>query len=119
MADALGVSTRQLGRDFRKAGPSPSRYILERRLERARQDLADPASARLTVADIAHRWGFAGRPHFTRVFRDRFGRTPGEVRPAVKGPGRADIAVVRRPSEDGRCRPSEEDRCQSSERDTL
>ncbi|MFH8596934.1 helix-turn-helix domain-containing protein [Streptomyces rimosus] len=100
VANALGISTRQLSRDFRRAGPSPSRYILERRLERARQDLADPASARLTVADIAHRWGFAGQPHFTRVFRDRFGRTPGEIRPAVMGPGRADSAVGRQSSRD-------------------
>ncbi|WP_078624028.1 helix-turn-helix domain-containing protein [Streptomyces monomycini] len=81
VADALGISTRQLSRDFRQTGRSPSRHILERRLERARQQLADPASARLTVADIAHRWGFASQPHFTRVFREHFGRTPGEVRP--------------------------------------
>ncbi|OKI02087.1 AraC family transcriptional regulator [Streptomyces sp. CB02923] len=82
VADALGISTRQLSRDFRQAGLSPSRHILERRLARARQQLADPASAWLTVADIAHRWGFASQPHFTRVFREHFGRTPGEVRPA-------------------------------------
>lgn len=81
VAAALGISTRQLSRDFRRAGLSPSRHILERRLERARQQLSDPASARLTVADIAHRWGFASQPHFTRVFREHFGRTPGELRP--------------------------------------
>ncbi|MEU6963707.1 helix-turn-helix domain-containing protein [Streptomyces chrestomyceticus] len=87
VAAALGISTRQLSRDFRQAGLSPSRHILERRLERARRQLRDPASAGLTVADIAHRWGFASQPHFTRVFREHFGRTPGELRPPRRGRG--------------------------------
>ncbi|MVO87704.1 helix-turn-helix domain-containing protein [Streptomyces sp. p1417] len=88
VADAVGVSTRQLSRDFRQAGLSPSRHILESRLERAHEQLTDPGSARLTVADIAHVWGFASQSHFTRVFRERYGRTPGELRPA--SPGRPD-----------------------------
>ncbi|MFD7666641.1 helix-turn-helix domain-containing protein [Streptomyces sp. NPDC059788] len=95
VADALGISTRQLSRVFRQAGLSPSRHILERRLARARQQLADPASARLTVADIAHRWGFASQPHFTRVFREHYGRTPGELRPARRGRGRGQEEALR------------------------
>ncbi|MFE9028201.1 helix-turn-helix transcriptional regulator [Streptomyces iakyrus] len=62
---------------------SPSRYILEQRLGKARQVLADPGYRHLTIAEVAHCWGFASQAHFTRVFRSRFGRTPGETRPFI------------------------------------
>ncbi|WP_340376705.1 helix-turn-helix domain-containing protein [Streptomyces sp. SS7] len=81
VAEAIGISVRHLSRVFRPTGVSPSRHILELRLDKAREELADPASHHLTIAEIAHRWGFASQAHFTRVFRSRFGRTPGESRP--------------------------------------
>ncbi|MGY1689849.1 helix-turn-helix domain-containing protein [Geodermatophilus sp. SYSU D01105] len=34
------------------------------------------------IADIAAHWGFASQAHSTRLFRERFGRTPSEVRAA-------------------------------------
>ncbi|MFD5401531.1 helix-turn-helix transcriptional regulator [Streptomyces griseorubiginosus] len=83
VAEAICVSARHLSRIFMPIGVSPSRYILEQRLDRARQVLADPGSRHLTIAEVAHRWGFAGQAHFNRVFRDRFGCTPGETRPFV------------------------------------
>ncbi|MFE6775070.1 helix-turn-helix domain-containing protein [Streptomyces sp. NPDC057702] len=81
VAEAVGVSTRQLSRIFASAGLSPSRYILRQRLARAREELADPQARHRTIAEVAHRWGFASQAHFTRVFRDHFGHTPGEARP--------------------------------------
>ncbi|WP_371574188.1 helix-turn-helix domain-containing protein [Streptomyces sp. NBC_01314] len=81
VAEAIGVSARHLSRIFQPTGVSPSRHILEQRLDKARQALADPGSRHLTIADVAHRWGFASQAHFTRVFRSRFGRTPGKTRP--------------------------------------
>ena len=35
----------------------------------------------LAVAGIGRRWGLASRARFTRVFRQRYSRTPGEIRP--------------------------------------
>ncbi|MDX3726598.1 helix-turn-helix transcriptional regulator [Streptomyces caniscabiei] len=81
VAAAIGVSARHLSRVFRDSGVTPARYILDRRLARAREQLADPGSRHLTVAEIAHRWGFASQAHFTRVFRAHYGRPPGETRP--------------------------------------
>ncbi|MDX2602075.1 helix-turn-helix domain-containing protein [Streptomyces caniscabiei] len=81
VAAAIGVSARHLSRVFRDSGVTPARYILDRRLARAREQLTDPGSRHLTVAEIAHRWGFASQAHFTRVFRAHYGRTPGETRP--------------------------------------
>lgn len=81
VASALGISVRHLSRVFEPEGTTPVRYVMDRRLTRARADLADPASAAATVAEIAHRHGFASQAHFTRVFRERFGTTPGAIRP--------------------------------------
>lgn len=86
VARAVGVSARHLSRLFRESGTTPARHILDRRLTEARAQLADPGSRHLTVADIAHRWGFAGQAHFTRVFRARFAETPGSTRPAAGAP---------------------------------
>ncbi|MGW0708226.1 helix-turn-helix domain-containing protein [Streptomyces sp. NPDC002643] len=97
VADAIGVSARHLSRIFRTTGTgtgaeaggdgdggtgtSPARHILDRRLAQAYAQLTDPGCRHLTVAEIAHHWGFAGQAHFTRVFRARYARTPGEIRP--------------------------------------
>ncbi|WP_063763524.1 helix-turn-helix domain-containing protein [Streptomyces sp. NRRL S-646] len=84
VAEALGVSTRHLSRIFQPSGVTPARHILDQRLSRAREQLGDPAFRHLTVAEIAHHWGFASQAHFTRVFGSRFGHTPGEIRPRAK-----------------------------------
>lgn len=81
VAAVAGVSARQLTRLFESEGTTPARYIAERRLQRAREQLCDPAYAALTIADVAHRWGFASHAHFTRAFRRAFGEAPRDVRP--------------------------------------
>ncbi|RKS72282.1 AraC family transcriptional regulator [Actinomadura pelletieri DSM 43383] len=83
VAGVMGVSVRHLGRIFESAGTTPSRYILERRLQRAHDDLTAPGAADTTIADIAYRWGFSSQAHFARHFRARFGRTPTETRAAT------------------------------------
>ncbi|WUH97945.1 helix-turn-helix domain-containing protein [Spirillospora sp. NBC_00431] len=80
VAGVMGVSVRHLGRIFESAGTTPSRHILERRLQRAHDDLTAPGAAGTTIADIAYRWGFSSQAHFARHFRARFGRTPTETR---------------------------------------
>ncbi|KAB2380149.1 helix-turn-helix domain-containing protein [Actinomadura montaniterrae] len=80
VARVMGVSVRHLGRIFEAAGTTPSRHILERRLQRAHEDLTGGGAARTTIADVAHRWGFSSQAHFARRFRARFGITPSEAR---------------------------------------
>lgn len=80
VAGVLGVSVRHLGRIFEPTGTTPSRYITERRLQRAREQLVSGAAAGATIADIAYRWGFSSQAHFARLFRARFGCTPTEAR---------------------------------------
>jgi len=63
----------QLSRDFRALlGASPHRFLVFRRLERARQMIADGSG--LASAAIAS--GFADQSHFTRQFKKTYGVTP-------------------------------------------
>ena len=80
VAAAHHVSLRYLYKLFESQHASVAGWIRERRLERCRQDLADPALAHLTVSAIAARWGLTDPAHFSRVFRAAYGVPPGEYR---------------------------------------
>ncbi|WAP71367.1 AraC family transcriptional regulator [Jiella pelagia] len=74
----MGLSRSTLYRLFEPFG-GVAAYILERRLEQAYRALGDSRDLRL-IGTIAHGLGFAGESQFSRSFRQRFGRTPSEVR---------------------------------------
>jgi AraC-like DNA-binding protein len=68
-----GLTRYDLARQFRKmCGTSPYRYLLMRRLDTARKQLAE----RRALVDIALEAGFADQAHFTRMFKAAFGVTP-------------------------------------------
>lgn len=60
-------------------GVSPKRYIMELRVEHARQLLGNTSMA---VQEIAAVCGFGTSNHFCRLFREMTGQTPGEYRRA-------------------------------------
>lgn len=63
-----------LARQFRKAlGTSPHRYLIMRRLERARARIENG----WPLADAAFASGFADQAHMTRQFKTNFGIPPG------------------------------------------
>ncbi|MET0936630.1 MAG: AraC family transcriptional regulator [Luteibacter sp.] len=72
------LSPKHYTRAFRQTfGMPPYRYLLVRRVERAKQLLLlNP----LSLADIALRCGFAGQSHFNRIFMAATGRSPGAWR---------------------------------------
>jgi AraC-like DNA-binding protein len=74
------ISLRLLHKLFEEQGTSVGRWIRERRLERCRRDLLDPALDDMPASAIAFTWGFADAAHFTRVFREAYGHPPGEYR---------------------------------------
>jgi len=74
LADFAGLSARQLERLFRKyLNRSPARYYLELRLNRARLLLLQ---TNMSVIDVALACGFVSASHFSKCYRDFFGRTP-------------------------------------------
>jgi transcriptional regulator GlxA family with amidase domain len=79
LAEVAGVSVRSLQEGFRQhVGRTPMGYLQEIRLERARQSLRAADPTRVTVAAVAHRWGFAHLGRFASVYRARFGECPSE-----------------------------------------
>jgi len=83
IAAAHFISTRHLHGLFQEQGTTVSTWIRMRRLERCRRDLIDPLQARLPVAAIGARWGFADAAHFSRAFKAAYGASPSEYRSSL------------------------------------
>jgi AraC family transcriptional activator of tynA and feaB len=80
VAEAAGMSVRYANELLSREGSSVERYILHRRLERARRALTDPAQAHRRINEIGFAWGFSDLSHFGRRFRAAYGMTPGDYR---------------------------------------
>ena len=78
LADAVDLSSRQLERLFRKyLRRTPTRYYLELRLNRARLLLLQTD---MSVLEVALACGFVSASHFSKCYREFFGKTPREER---------------------------------------
>jgi AraC-like DNA-binding protein len=80
IAAAHHISASYLQKLFAGESISVAAFIRERRLERCRRDLANPSNAPRSAASIAAHWGFQDPSHFSRLFRNTFGMTPGDCR---------------------------------------
>ncbi|MFD3450565.1 helix-turn-helix domain-containing protein [Streptomyces sp. NPDC058691] len=76
------ISVRYLHKLFEDEPMTIGRWIQHLRLEACRRDLVRPELTGLTVAAIAHRWGFVSHAHFSRTFRSLYGVSPVEWRQA-------------------------------------
>lgn len=76
VSTALNLSPRYINKLFEAENTSLTRYIWRRRLERAADDLQDPARAGLGISAIAMAHGFNDLSHFSRAFRQRFDLSP-------------------------------------------
>ncbi len=95
LAAAVGLSERHLCTAFRAStGRPPHRWLLERRVEHAKE-LLEVRPAR-PVTEVALACGFTSSAHFATVFRRATGQTPSAWRDAVAPPvGRAGWARPR------------------------
>ena len=90
LARVSGVSPAHFARAFKAAfGTPPHRYLLSRRLERAKALLRDTAQP---TTDIAYETGWNSLGTFGRVFRDVLGESPTALRARAQADGRADGA---------------------------
>jgi AraC-like DNA-binding protein len=72
-----GVSVRSLQEGFRRhMGVSPTAYLQQVRLARSHLTLREADPQGVTVASVAHRWGFAHLGRFARAYRARYGVHP-------------------------------------------
>jgi AraC family transcriptional regulator len=80
LAVLAGLSASHFCRAFKDSfGDSPHRYILRRRIERARQLLL---TTDLSLGRIGIDCGLSDQPHFCRLFRKFQGESPGAFRRA-------------------------------------
>jgi AraC-like DNA-binding protein len=80
LATIAGVSVRTLQEGFRRyVGCAPMAYLQSVRLGRAHEALQREDPARVTVAAVAHRSGFAHLGRFATAYRARFGVSPSET----------------------------------------
>jgi transcriptional regulator GlxA family with amidase domain len=90
LAVKVGLSRRQLERLFRRhLGRSPAHYYLQLRLERARHLLHQ---SDMPIVDLALASGFVSASHFSKCYRETYGKSPREeraqaVRQAAPAPG--------------------------------
>ena len=75
LAEECGLSARHFARAFRQSiGVPPHRWLLSRRVERAKDLLRDRA---LPLAEVALACGFSDQSHFTWMFTALVGLSPG------------------------------------------
>jgi AraC-like DNA-binding protein len=89
-----GLTRYDLARQFRAmCGTSPYRYALMRRLDAARERLAEGRP----LVEVAIDAGFADQAHFSRIFKATYGLTPARYRTLGDrpGPNRDDTKVLR------------------------
>jgi AraC-like DNA-binding protein len=91
----LRISKSYLFSIMNAANTTLGHYILERRLERSREMIADPAMNHLSIGDIAFAVGFQALSHFSRRFSGRFGKSPRSFRAAAR---RLAVAATASPS---------------------
>ncbi|HJP66227.1 MAG TPA: AraC family transcriptional regulator [Actinomycetota bacterium] len=98
LASLVALSPYYFVRTFtRHVGVPPHRYLLQMRMERARELLE---RSDLSATQICHRVGFTTLSHFTNTFRQHVGMSPTAYRRARMQPGadwrpRQDPATVR------------------------
>ncbi|MBE1207904.1 helix-turn-helix transcriptional regulator [Aminobacter carboxidus] len=81
IARRQGITPRYIQRLFEQEGLTFSEFLRDARLDLARKSLDAPGAA--TVSAIAFDAGFNDLSHFNRVFRQRFGATPTEIKAAA------------------------------------
>ena len=83
MASAAHLSAYHFARRYKAAtGLPPHRYVIARRVERARQLLQ--TGAELSLAEVAAHTGFSDQSQFTHHFKRIVGVTPGQFRMRVR-----------------------------------
>ncbi|QHA09490.1 helix-turn-helix domain-containing protein [Streptomyces broussonetiae] len=85
IADQHSISLRYLHRIFQLQGTTVNAWVRTRRLEAAREELAQNGAAHRSIAAVAARWGFTNPSHFSRTFRETYGMSPVQWRGAHVG----------------------------------
>ncbi|CAB3753051.1 AraC family transcriptional regulator [Burkholderia sp. MSh2] len=84
LAHALNVSRRTLYGALSATGQTPHGLIQEYRLQAGKRALEDPSDTNRNLLELAMMCGFSDMTHFGRLFKARFGCSPGAYRLASR-----------------------------------
>jgi AraC-like DNA-binding protein len=81
IARAASVTPRAVEFAFRRhLGTTPTAYLRQVRLDHAHRELLGAVDGdRLTVSEVAYRWGFSSPSRFSEYYRRAFGKSPRET----------------------------------------
>ncbi len=79
------MSVRQVQRLFEDVGTTFTACLQTYRLDHVRRALTDPAQTGMLIATLAYQAGFSDLAAFNRLFKQRYGATPGQVRESMVG----------------------------------
>lgn len=85
IARQFGLSRSALYRLFATAGETPQAWFVGQRLERALEILSNPVQTRRSISTTCYALGFNDPAHFSRLFRQRYGTCPRDVRSTAVG----------------------------------
>jgi AraC-like DNA-binding protein len=80
VAARQGITPRYIRQLFESEGTSFSEHVVQQRLARAYEMLADVSKFYITISAIAFECGFGDLSYFNRTFRRRYGATPSDIR---------------------------------------
>lgn len=80
IANAVGISERQLARIFSDHDIGVAEYVSDTRLSLAHEMLSSARMDGLTIGQIARRTGYQHPSHFSRSFKAKYGATAREIR---------------------------------------
>ena len=84
LACRLAVTPRYVQTLLAGAETSFTNELSKRRLDRARDILASSRYFHKSIMEVSQECGFSTVSHFHRIFRRRFGATPGEMRASIQ-----------------------------------
>ncbi|MGB5864685.1 MAG: helix-turn-helix domain-containing protein [Sulfitobacter sp.] len=84
LAKAMGLSVRRLSEIFQIEGNSIAATIREMRMRHIAADLIDPRYARVSISELAMKWGVNNLQSFSRMFQNYFGISPRAYREGEK-----------------------------------
>lgn len=87
IASEVGISVRRLNELFAQCDTTVTAWIVAERLERCRNRLNNKDWIREAIGRIAYEEGFKNISHFNRVFKKKFGESPGQMRSRVQRDG--------------------------------
>lgn len=78
ISQQLHMSARTLSRLFSRDNTSVMRWVWQQRLQACHRMLLSQKDT--AISDIAYQFGFSNLPHFNKLFKEKYGLTPTELR---------------------------------------